>query len=335
MKKNNKRSLRYKVGIFVLVAFSCSCFAGAASNEGNKAFIPSLERELHAQRKPIIPQERHIWAKFPEKSWIKIETVREEFDREGNPFSKSTTLEHLTLQKVTRKGYQLESVNTHHINGKRLPSPPTLREVPFLGMNGSKVELVDASVMVEVNGYDHPCEKYSIVSSNQEREVKYTVYVPHNSDLPQVIRSSEETRKKSEGKASVSTTEVEAITLEIPGKVKTELKNVSYLRLVKVDENGQYTIRLETYCSDIPGGIVSSSSNIYSKDGQLKARIYSELKDYEIHWPEGDESGTGHFKRLGEKKKVRIRRRGRRIREGEEQSDAKNRASMTLINAII
>jgi hypothetical protein len=98
-----------------------------------------------------------------------------------------------------------------------------------------------------------------------------------------------------EGKGTPSETDTAVIALDMPVRVKGELRDGSYVRTVQ--KNGKTTVTtLATVVPDVPGGVVSHSSKEVDKNGRLLRRSTLELIDYNAD-PDKDRSGMFNRKR--------------------------------------
>ena len=108
--------------------------------------------------------------------------------------------------------------------------------------------------------------------------------------------------RDAEGKSVISETTTEVTALDMPVRVKNEIRNGYHLKTVQRNGKGTVTI-LAVALADVPGGIVSHSLKEVDHSGRLVRRSTLELIDYNTD-PEKERTGLFNRRRPGRRAKA-------------------------------
>lgn len=229
----------------------------------------------------VIPREHHAWGLFTPGSWSKVRKWSEELDEKGSVKSASTTETKTTLIGVDSTGCDLQTEVTVETAGKRFVAQPRQVRLEFEGGNtGNQTALRKVGDKSwDLGGKAIKCLALESVRTNSDTRV--TSRLDYSSSIPPFILRRETLTTNADGKRVLDQTMMEAIAVEMPQKVLTELKSGAHLRTVQKQPNGS-TITLEVVCLDVPGGVVAHTSKELDASGRLLRRSTLELLDYGI-----------------------------------------------------
>ena len=108
--------------------------------------------------------------------------------------------------------------------------------------------------------------------------------------------------RDAEGKNVISETTTEVTALDMPVRVKNEIRNGYHLKTVHRNGKGTVTT-LAVALADVPGGVVSHSLKEVDPSGRLVRRSTLELIDYNTD-PEKERTGLFNRKRPGRRAKM-------------------------------
>jgi len=202
-------------------------------------------------------------------------------DDKGNFKSASTTETKTTLIGVDSTGCDLQTEVTVEVAGKRFVAQPRQVRLEFEGGNtGNQTALRKVGDKSwDLGGKAIKCLALEAVRTNSDTRV--TSRLDYSNSVPPFLLRRETVTTNADGKRVLEQTMMEAIAVEMPQKVLSELKSGAHLRTVQKQPNGS-TITLEVVCLDVPGGVVAHTSKELDASGRLLRRSTLELLDYGI-----------------------------------------------------
>jgi hypothetical protein len=231
-----------------------------------------------------IPREQHAWAKFTPGSWSKVRKWTEELDEQGKVKSASTTETKTTLIGIDESGCTLQTEVTVEVAGKRFVAQPRQVRVGFDGgTNGARTEFRKAGeVSLELGGKAISCAILESTSANADTRIVSRLH--YSGSVPPFIFRREIVTTSADGKQKLEETTMDAVAVEMPQKVLTELLPATHVRTVQKQPNSS-TFTLEVVCLDVPGGVVAHTSKDLNPSGTLVRRSALELLDYGVADP--------------------------------------------------
>lgn len=232
----------------------------------------------------VIPREHHAWARFMPGSWSKVKKWTEELDDQGQVKSASTTETKSTLIAVDDSGCTLQVDVTVEVAGKRFNAQPREVRVGFDGStNGVRTEFRKVGeASLDLGGKAIGCAILETTTANGDtRTVSRLHYSP---TVPPFILRREIVTTGADGKLVLEQITMDAVALEMPQKVLTELLPAAHVRTVQKQPSSS-TFTLEVICADVPGGVVAHTSKDMDPSGKLVRRSTLELLDYEVAAP--------------------------------------------------
>jgi len=243
-----------------------------------------------------IPSQHHCWGRFKPGSWKTVRVRSENLDPSGNVASSSITETTTTVTGIDESGYTLRVDVVVEVAGRRYASEPKITRFGFSGEQSGQ------SVTVRSVGEDEffvsdrmvPCQVREVVINGDDS--KRVTQLHYNSKVaPHVLRRKTVATKVNEGGTNYSSN-VETIAVDMPHRVLTEMKTVSFNRTV-VEHAGGKSITIEVQCMDVPGGIVSHTSKELDKSGNVVRRSTLELVDYYVETGESPPVKTHWIRR--------------------------------------
>jgi hypothetical protein len=240
-----------------------------------------LPAATKAKALPLIPAERHPWARFPVGSWSLVKMTKESFDARGVA---TTSIEEIkkTLKAVTASNYTLSIERTVEAGGQRIQFQPTEQRFGLSGEKGDAVADVQTLGESEVtlNGRKVVCEvRQAVMTEGTNRTTVKVLYSPDVT--PHALRREIATAGPQSG--TTNTTEA-VVSVGMPFLVISDIRASAFVHTVQKDP-AQTTESMEVICSEVPGGIVSQSSKMLDPDGKLMHRTTLELTGYHVPQP--------------------------------------------------
>jgi hypothetical protein len=231
-----------------------------------------------------IPREHHAWARFTPGSWSKVRKWTEELDEQGKVKSASTTETKTTLIGIDDSGCALQVEVTVEVAGKRFVAQPRQVRVGFDGgTNGARTEFRRAGeATLDLGGTAIRCAILESTLTNADTRV--VSRLNYSDSVPPFILRREIVTTSADGKQILEQTTMDAVAVEMPQKVLTELLSASHVRTVQKQPNSS-TFTLEVVCSDVPGGVVSHTSKDLDASGTPVRHSALELLDYGVAGP--------------------------------------------------
>jgi hypothetical protein len=244
-------------------------------------------------QKVMIPREHHAWARFTPGSWSKVRKWTEDLDEEGKVKSASTTETKTTLIGIDESGCTLQVEVTVEVAGKRFVAQPRQVRVGFDGgTNGAPTGFRKAGeASLDLGGRAISCAILEHTSANADTRVVSRL---HSSDeVPPFILRREIVTTSADGKQILEQTTMDAVAVDMPHKVLTELLSAAHVRTVQKQPNSS-TFTLEVVCLDVPGGVVAHTSKDLDPSGNPVRHSALELLDYEVAGP-AEAARRGYF----------------------------------------
>jgi len=238
-----------------------------------------------AEGQPVaIPREHHAWARFAPGSWSKVRKWMEDLDDQGKVKSASTTETKTTLIGVDDSGCTLQMDVIVEIAGKRFVAQPRQVRVGYDGgANGGRADLrKTGEATLDLGGRTTRCAIFESMADDGDTRVVSRLH--YSETVPPFILRRETIATSADGKQVLEQTTVDALAVEMPQKVLTELLSGAHMRTVRKQQNAS-TLTLEVVCLDVPGGLVSHTSKDLDASGKLVRRSTLELLDYGVAAP--------------------------------------------------
>lgn len=229
----------------------------------------------------VIPREHHAWARFMPGSWSKVKKWTEELDEQGKVKSASTTETKTTLVEVDDTGCTLQMDVTVEMAGKRFNAAPRQIRVGFDGStNNARTEFRKVGeAALDLGGKAVSCAMLENTTANADTRSVSRVH--YSATVPPFILRRELVTTGADGKQVLEQITMDAVALEMPQKVLTELLSAAHVRTVQKQPNSS-TFTLEVICVDVPGGVVAHTSKDMDPSGKLVRRSTLELLDYGV-----------------------------------------------------
>ena len=234
-----------------------------------------------------IPMEHNGWGRFAPGAWQHATIATKSYDKDGKLVSTATTSEHVTLISVRRGCFTLRIESLLEVGGKSFEPP--VRTVTQ-GCHGEQVgvrttihDLGEGKTTVDGKSISCRVREYEIIADGQRKRIRlfYSSRV-----APYVLHSETQTTIDDGGKPTYQTT-VQVVALDRPHKVLDKTKSTCHLRTIK--QNGKSdTTKFAVHAKDVPGEVVSYTSEERSKDGNLIRQSTMELVDYGYSTPDDE-----------------------------------------------
>ncbi|WP_425616765.1 hypothetical protein NA78x_000420 [Anatilimnocola sp. NA78] len=230
---------------------------------------------------PQFPPEAHPWGRFPLGSWKVVRVTAETLDAKGKPVGSSITETKTTLIEASDHDYSLRVEVTVQVEGKRFARPPQVTKLSYWGdlseapLGVRKVGTSD----LELNGQRIPCEIRQAVTEHQGQRRQSVVHYAETTYPFVLKRESVVTPVASDAKSH--TTTVEVMASDMPKEVLGHTRSVAYVRTSRRYPTGS-SLTMEMQSADIPGGVVSHSSQESDETHVLTRRSTLELVDYGV-----------------------------------------------------
>lgn len=247
---------------FALLAAVCGASAGVSADEHESL------------------RYHHPWGRFGVGSTQTTRTVTESFDEFGQPQGVTTNEIRTTLEAVSADGVTLRLDKVLEVGGKRVTTQPEILRQTFSGALVNQTvnhkKLPDSPV--KIDGRDVFCheDELELLGQGQRRVLR----ISYTDQSPLILKRTINVTDAGNPSGN-SDTSMEAIELEMPYKVLSEIKTVSLYRSVQVGPTG-VTTTLSVSAPDIPGELVATTSKKLDAQGRVTRRTVSELAAYRI-----------------------------------------------------
>jgi hypothetical protein len=245
----------------------------------------------HGQAK-FDPQKHHRWARYDVGAWSRVRELAETFDEQGKLVGISTTETTTTLKAVDDQSVTLETNVTVEIAGRRFDSQPELVRKDFHGADDGKTAQIEevGGGDVTIGAQQIPCRIHRLTINGDSEKRVTTIYF--NDEIEPYELRRETVSTNTEKKTTNYTTNVAAISLNLPYKVLTEIQTVAFVRTVYASPKKNKTT-VEVFCPRVPGGVVAHWSTEFDDEGRVLLRSILELADYGYTAPDADEASSG------------------------------------------
>jgi len=224
------------------------------------------------------PRDHHPWGHFPVNSWKRVRTTAESLDEKGHVVG-STVTETLTkLVAVDESTYTLQSEATVDVASRRIAAAPQTTRYGYYGETPGKLLTAkhagDASLTID--GHTIPCELRQVVLTGDSGKLINTIY--YSQEFPPFVLRRE-TSVEGAPEEKRNSTLVEVIALDLPQRVRGELKQASYVKTTQKSPQGS-KVTLEVHCDEVPGGVAAHWASETDSAGRVLRRSTLELVDY-------------------------------------------------------
>lgn len=220
----------------------------------------------------------HVWGRFRPGSWVVVQQGIETLGDGGRVVAKQSCETRMTLASSNDTALTLQVQASLDVGGKKLDSAPQeLRQ----GVHGEATEVAQSTELdpedLRIDGQVYRCEVHRAESEvDGRRTVTKSWIAPQTTPL--VLRRLTTTTDAASGRLIGETIhEVLSITKQ---RVMARSRQVAELRIVQRHPRGQ-TTSYAVSCPEIPGGLVSQTSEEFDTQGKLLRRTKMELVDFE------------------------------------------------------
>ncbi len=225
------------------------------------------------------PREIDVWGRFAKGSWKQTRIVSETLDESGKVTATTTTDVRTTIISVDATKVSLRINVTVEAGGKRYDTEPQTVQHGYYGEGPNQlVRIREAGKSdVTIDGKAFPCRVQEIsIDAGQQKTV--SKLFQSDSQAPYVLRR--ETTLSDAANPSANHTETaEVIMLDMPFKVRSEIKPTAFERSVQKNGKGT-TITVDVTSVEVPGGIVMRTLKELDSKGRVIRRSTVELVDY-------------------------------------------------------
>jgi hypothetical protein len=231
------------------------------------------------------PRDHHPWGHFPVNSWKTVRTTVESLDDKGKVASITVTDTTTKLVAVDDSGFSLKADSTVTVAGQRIASTSPTTKYGFYGESAGQTPVVKraADASLTIDGRAIPCEVRQVSLAGDSGKLISTLY--YSSEFPPFVLRRE-TSLEGAPEEKHNATLVEVVALDLPQRVRGELKQASYIKTTqKLPKTTKVT--LEVHCDDVPGGVVAHWASEADPAGRVVRRSMLELINYEVASPAG------------------------------------------------
>jgi hypothetical protein len=251
------------------------------------------------------PPRLHPWGCCEPGTWKLVRVVTETLDERGQVIGSNATDTKTTLLGRDRNGITLEIQANMEVAGKRFEAEPqTVKQ----GFHGESIDAVfappqpaDAALVIE--GRSISCTVQQWETAGPGEKSLTTLYC--STTVSPYVLKRRTTVRDADNKSLIGETTTEVTALEMPVRVKNQIRNGYRLKTVQRNGKGTVTI-LAAAAPDVPGAIVSHSLKEVDGAGRLIRRSTLELIDYNTD-PEKERTGLFNRRRPGRRAKLSAR----------------------------
>lgn len=257
---------------------------GSASGDG-RAQDSAFLRELHP------------WGRFPAGSWKRVRTTSQALDEKGQVLSESITDTRTTLTAVGPESYTLQTEVTVEVASRWITGLPQITRHGYLGETPpqpvSVRRLADATLTLD--GRTVNCQVRQIVLSSEGGKLIHTLHLAEQTP-PFVLRRESTLENGSNNEDKRRTALVEVVALELPFRLRGELKAASLIKTTQYLARGLKTT-FEIHCQEVPGGVAAHWATETNAAGRVIRRSTLELLDFGVPSEEEPEVAPASFRR--------------------------------------
>lgn len=220
----------------------------------------------------------HVWGRFRPGSWVVVQQGIETLGEGGSVVARQSCETRMTLASSNDTALTLQVQASLDVGGKKLDSAPQeLRQ----GVHGEVPEVAQTTELdpedLRIDGQVYRCEVHRAEAEVDGRRTVTKSWVAPQT-TPLVLRRLTTTTDAASGRLIGETVhEVLSITKQ---RVMARSRQVAELRIVQRHPRGQ-TTSYAVSCPEIPGGLVSQTSEEFDTQGKLLRRTKMELVDFE------------------------------------------------------
>ncbi|MCE9608199.1 MAG: hypothetical protein K8U03_25215 [Planctomycetia bacterium] len=251
-------------------ALRCALFLGALA-----AALPCATADADAAG---FGRRFHVWGRFRPGSWVVLQQGIETLGDGGNVVSRHTCETRMTLASSNDTALTLQVQASLEVGGKKLDTAPQeMRQ----GVHGETPEVAATTELepeeLQIDGRAYRCEVHrSEAEVNGRRLITKSWIAPQTT--PFVLRRLTTTTDVATGNL-IGETLNEVLSLS-QLRIMARSRQVAEVRIVQRHPRGQTTSRAVS-CPEIPGGLVSQTSEEFDTQGRLLRRTKMELVDFE------------------------------------------------------
>ncbi len=241
------------------------------------------------------PRELDVWGRFGAGSWKSTRITTETVDESGKVTATSTCQQRIKLTSVDAHHVALRITVTMETDGRRFDTEPQTVDHGYYGENaGQTVQLKDlGKASLKIDGSEYPCQSREASIESDGRKTECRIF-QSSFQAPYLLRR--ETHITDAANPSANNEETsEVIAVDMPYRVGTEIKPVSFERSIQKNAKGS-TVTLDVTSVDVPGGIASRMSTERETHGHVIRRVTMDLIDY--HAVEEDQQPDAPRRRL-------------------------------------
>jgi|GEM_PF-1209973 hypothetical protein len=225
----------------------------------------------------LVSSQQHAWGRFKPGCWKTVRVITDILDGQGNVNSTTKTETTTTLLKKKGNSYTLEVEVTMEIGDRRIASEPKQIKRNFTINTDGKIRIKPASKStVTFNGHTLPVDVLNVTLEDTNGRRASTVH--SSRDTPPFVFRRETVMVNNENEQLYQTT-VSVTEYGLAHKVLGETEMICTIHTVHRQDMRTITSD-ETYCADVPGGIISHRSEETNAAGQVMRRSTMELLDY-------------------------------------------------------
>src|SRR5262245_13782018 len=229
------------------------------------------------------PPDHHPWGHFPVNSWKRVRTTTESLNEKGDVSSVTVTETKTTLVGKDDTTYTLLADATINVASRTLTAPQQTARHGYYGEKPGQLLGVKSAGTnsMTIDGRAIPCEVRQVTFGGEGGSLVSTIYYS-NQYPPFVLRR--ETGPEGAADDAKNTTQVEVVALDLPQRVRGELKHASYVKTTQKLPQGA-RVTLEVHCDDVPGGVVAHWASETDAAGRVVRRSTLELVDFVVSSP--------------------------------------------------
>lgn len=232
-----------------------------------------------AAEDPASPREMDVWGRFAKGSWKQTRIVSEALDEAGKVTTTTTTEVRTTIVAIDSNKVTLQIKVTVEAGGKRYDTEPQTVHHGYYGEGPNQLVHIRAlpKTDVTIDGKTFACRTQEVsIDAGQQKTV--SKLFQSDTQVPYVLRR-ETTLTDSANPSANHTETAEVIMLDMPFKVRSEIKPTAFERSVQKNGKGT-TITVDVTNVDVPGGIVLRTLKELDNQGRITRRSTVELVDY-------------------------------------------------------
>jgi hypothetical protein len=271
---------RLSFGIFAVALVWAACTGGARAQSADSP----------------TPREIDVWGRFAAGSWKQAHVVTEVLDASGHVTTTTESDVRTTLVRVDGRRIKLRVAMTLEAGGRRFNTAPQVIDRGYFGETvgqSPQIRELGNSALV-IDGHEIPVQtREALIETGKQKTVNK--FFETGAIEPYLLKR--ETRFTDAADPSTNHEETsEVIAFDKPYRVRSEIKPVSFERVVQRDAHGT-TITVDVTSVDVPGGIVRRESKQLDAAGHVTRRTTVDLVDYGAVEDQTPEAGGRRYRR--------------------------------------